>query len=148
MQTPGRRTAIGLGLVLLAAAVPSPAIAGKLDCSSIIRVVDRHRRQEPQARVDITMVARELDQDVRWIERCMYTYGRKPLRPAPVDYERKEEDDEAFESQEAVEIGREETGQGHDESPDKPPRERQLKIVPPPTPRSLPGERWPDSLGY
>ncbi|MBI4517968.1 MAG: hypothetical protein HY699_19360 [Deltaproteobacteria bacterium] len=91
------------------------------------------RRRVPSRLVELTDVGRVLNQDLRWVERCMRLHGRRALKPAPIHPERKEEEDEAFELREPEEYPAELVGEPREreEPPEKP---RYLKAKPTPTP--------------
>jgi hypothetical protein len=112
------------------------AVGPRVACTTIIREVDSERRRAPSQLVEITDIGRKLNQDLRWVERCMRLYGRRPLKPAPLHAESKEEEEEEWESDEPVEIGVEETGDARD-GEQQPERQRVLRIKPTPTPDPL-----------
>ncbi|MBI1814072.1 MAG: hypothetical protein HYR72_03775 [Deltaproteobacteria bacterium] len=120
--------------------VPTPranvAPRMRLPCVEIVQHVDHMRSRRPTRQVEVVDVGRALNQDFRWVERCMLLYGRRPLKPAPVHEEIREEEDAQWEDGEADEIGPEQTGDAkedelHLES------QRHQKVKPTPSPPAL-----------
>ncbi len=139
--------ATGLSLLALVASAktlresePTPranvAPRVRLPCVEIVQQVDHMRSRRPTRQVEVVDVGRALNQDFRWVERCMRLYGRRPLKPAPVHEEIREEEDAQWEDGEADEIGPEQTGDAkedelHLES------QRHQKVKPTPSPPAL-----------
>jgi hypothetical protein len=120
---------------------PSEPPGGRRPCAEIVRRADRLRRRDPTRLVEVVDVGRELNQDFRWVERCMKLYGRRPLKQAPQHEETREEEEERWETGEAEEIGHEETRDAREEGREIVEKQRILKVKPPPTPQSIP-EEW------
>jgi len=119
---------------------PAKQQGARLPCAEIVEQVDRIRRRAPNREVEIVDVGRVMNQDLRWVERCMKLYGRRPLKPAPVHEEQREEEEEAWESGEGEELGHEETGDAREEEKPEHERQRILKVMPDPTPLPLPDD--------
>jgi hypothetical protein len=108
----------------------------RLPCVEVVQHVDHLRSRRPTRQVEVVDVGRALNQDFRWVERCMRLYGRRPLKPAPVHEETREEEDARWEDGEVDEIGPEQTG---DAKEDELHLESQLrqKVKPTPSPPAL-----------
>lgn len=113
----------------------SPTQAGNVGCSEIMKRTNRHvstGRGEP---ADISLIARELDTSIPWVEHCMRMYGRRAKRPGLESPEEREKLLEAREADEPEESAREDIEEGGArERPERPIKPRYMDYRFTPTP--------------
>jgi hypothetical protein len=83
----------------------SGAALRHVPCNQVISWVDRDSEFRRGEAPDMSVVAKELDTSVVWVERCMLTYGRRPKRQAVESAESREQRLESLEEDEPEERG-------------------------------------------
>lgn len=86
----------------------SSAAERRVPCDQVISQVDRESYTHPRHAVEMSVVAKNLDTNVVWVERCMVAYGRQPRRPSAQSVESKEKRLESLEEDEPEERAPEE----------------------------------------
>jgi hypothetical protein len=82
--------------------------ARRVPCDQVISRVDREGRRHKDHEVEISLIARNLNTSVAWVERCMLAYGRRPGRSGGAGAEATERRLERLEEEEPEELGPEE----------------------------------------
>jgi hypothetical protein len=67
------RRALLIALVLVLARVGDAGAQARPDCTQVLRELHRHRKGTPAA----AQIAKKLETDADWVEKCAATYGRR-----------------------------------------------------------------------
>lgn len=121
------------GLVLLAApvlVVISEARADRVSCAEVVRAIDAVTSRRGRHRADPVRLALRLGVEPAWVTHCAQLYGRRLAKNLPpISDEEREEMQERWESEETVEVEREDSVQGPLEVLEK---QRELRSTPTP----------------
>ena len=119
--------------ILLASALLSVGVEVKADrvsCAEVVRVIDAVTGRRGKHRADPVRVAHRLGVEPAWVSHCAQLYGRRLAKGLPpLGDEEREAMQERWESEESVEVEREDAVQGPLEVLDK---QRELRSTPTP----------------
>lgn len=122
------------GLVLLSAAlllVINEAQADQVSCAEVVRAIDAVTGRRGRHRADPVRLALRLGVEPAWVTHCAQLYGRRLAKKLPpMSDEEREDMQERWESEETVEVEREDAVQGPLEVLEK---QRELRSTPTPT---------------
>lgn len=120
-------------LLLLAFGVSLPAHelqAERVSCATVVRELDAVISRRGSHRPDPVRVGIRLGVEPAWVMHCAQLYGRRVAKVlAPISDEEREDRDERWESEESVEVEREDAVQGSLEVLE---RRRELRSTPTP----------------
>ncbi len=84
-------------------ALSSPVLARRIPCTEVLSELDHIVSQPGVASPDPIKVARRLDTEPAWVERCAALFGRRLKRNAPTHGLSPEDEEERWESEEPEE---------------------------------------------
>lgn len=84
-------------------ALPSPVLAHRIPCTDVLSELDHIVSQPGVTTPDPLKVARRLETEPSWVERCAALYGRRVKRDVPTHGLTREEEEERWESEEPEE---------------------------------------------
>jgi hypothetical protein len=98
---------VSLWVVLLLPLLGGGAVAQRIPCSEVMHEINRLSGAGSSRHDDAEYLARRLKTSLVWVEKCASIYGRR-LKTVPLDSDERVRREELWESEEPVEVGRDE----------------------------------------